>query len=126
MRVNDRGAGNQHRFPCAEGGGTATRVRHKDHALTPTLPEYSGGNQTASATTGVHSHDHANKRSPKEIVSSFGSPSQLVDAELAQMSPQKSYKRGCQVKNTSPCRNARNIFRHPAPLHTADTSSLAA
>ena len=115
MRVNDRGAGNQHRFPCAEGGGTATRVRHKDHALTPTLPEYSGGNQTASATTGVHSHDHANKRSPKEIVSSFGSPSQLVDAELAQMSPQKSYKRGCQVKNTSPCRNARNIFRHPAP-----------
>ena len=29
---------------------------------------------------------------------------------------QKSYKRGCQVKNTSPCRNARNIFRHPAPL----------
>jgi uncharacterized membrane protein len=26
----------------------------------------------------------------KEIVSSFGSPSQLVDAELAQMSPQKS------------------------------------
>jgi len=31
-------------------------------------------------------------------------------------SVQKSYKRGCQVKNTSPCRNARNIFRHPAPL----------
>jgi hypothetical protein len=28
---------------------------------------------------------------------------------------EKSYKRGCQVKNTSPCRNARNIFRHPAP-----------
>jgi len=26
----------------------------------------------------------------KEIVSSFGSPSQLVDAELAQMSPRKS------------------------------------
>jgi len=26
----------------------------------------------------------------KEIVSSFGSPSQLVDVELAQMSPQKS------------------------------------
>ena len=32
----------------------------------------------------MHSHDHANKRSPKEIVPSFGSPSQLVDAELAQ------------------------------------------
>jgi hypothetical protein len=30
-------------------------------------------------------------------------------------SVQKSYKRGCQVKNTSPYRNARNIFRHPAP-----------
>ena len=29
-------------------------------------------------------HDHANKRSPKEVVSSFGSPSQLVDPELAQ------------------------------------------
>jgi hypothetical protein len=28
---------------------------------------------------------------------------------------QKSYKRVSQVKNTSPCRNARNIFRHPAP-----------
>ena len=39
---------------------------------------------------------------------------------------QKSYKRGCQVKNTSPCRNARNIFRHPAPCHIADVFSLAA
>jgi hypothetical protein len=26
----------------AEIGGTPTRVRHNDHALTPTLPEYSG------------------------------------------------------------------------------------
>ena len=93
MRVNDRGAGNQHRFPYAEGGGTATRVRHKDHVLTPDPPRVQGGNQTASATTGVHSHDYANKRSPKEIVPSFGSPSQLVDPELAQMSPQKSSSR---------------------------------
>ncbi len=30
------------------------RVRHRDHALAPTLPECRGGNQTASATTGVH------------------------------------------------------------------------
>jgi hypothetical protein len=29
------------------------------HALTLTLREYAGGKQTASATTGVHSHDHA-------------------------------------------------------------------
>src|ERR1700685_2887055 len=78
---------NQHRFPCAGGGGTATRVPHKDRALTSTLSEYSAGSLAASATTGVHSHDHAKKRSRKEIVSSFGSPSQLVDAELAQMSP---------------------------------------
>src|SRR5215469_13538045 len=28
---------------------------------------------------------------------------------------QKSYLRGCQVKNTSPRRDARNIFGHPAP-----------
>jgi hypothetical protein len=102
VRVNDRGAGNQHRFPCAEGGGTATRVRHKGHALTPTLPEYRGGNQTASATTGVHSHDHANKRSPKEIVPSFGSPSQLVDAELAQTSPQKSASRRSPLISSKP------------------------
>jgi hypothetical protein len=30
VRVNDRGAANQHRLPCAEGGRTATRVHHKD------------------------------------------------------------------------------------------------
>jgi hypothetical protein len=35
-----------------------------------------------------------------------------------------SYKRGCQVKNTSPYRNARDIFRHPAPLAMAPTLLL--
>jgi hypothetical protein len=73
--------------PKAAHGNLSSSQRSRTH---PDLPEYRGGNQTASATTGVHSHDHANKSSPKEILSSFGSPSQLVDAELAQMSPQKS------------------------------------
>ena len=76
-----------------------TKIMHSP----PALPEYSGGNQTASATTGLHPHDHANKRSPKEIVPSFGSPSQLVDPELAQMSPQKSSsRRSLRILRISP------------------------
>src|SRR5260370_25002696 len=44
-----------------------------------------------------------------------GNPEVMLSEQTCNDAGQKSYKRGCQVKNTSPCRNARNIFRHPAP-----------
>jgi hypothetical protein len=61
-------------------------VPHKDHALTPTFPEYRGGNQTASATTGVHSHNQANKRSPRKSCRALAARR----SSLVPMSPQKS------------------------------------
>jgi hypothetical protein len=66
-----------------------TKIMHSP----PALPEYREGTRQRARRRECTPHDHANKRSPKEIVPSFGSPSQLVDPELAQMSPQKSSSR---------------------------------
>src|SRR5580693_6385576 len=51
----------------------------------------------------------------EEIQRRIGTDALLGETSYPEVIGQKSYKRGCQVKNTSPCRNARNIFRHPAP-----------
>ena len=53
---------------------------------------------------------------PSQCVPPSGWPLNECRSNPAARTVQKSYKRGCQVKNTSPCRNARNIFWHPAPI----------
>jgi hypothetical protein len=82
-----------------------------ERSVVPERSGNSGGGKGPQLKTNARSD-----KGPRGLAMSLTTP----------FSVQKSYKRGCQVKNTSPCRNARNIFRHPAPCHIADVFSLAA